>query len=304
MSKPILFFGNEKLATGVSTKTPVFKGLIDSGYDLKALIISQKLGKNTDELEIVKVAKAHGIEVKSFSNLRESIDEIAAYGAPAAVLAAYGKIVPQKLLDVFKIGIINIHPSLLPKHRGPTPIESVILNGDTETGVTIMKLASDMDAGPIYKQQAIKLSGNETKQELVDTLSGLGRDMLLDVLDDILDGSLSPTNQPADGATYDGLITKQDGQINWQDNWDNINRKIRAFSLWPRTWFNTGSLNLTIIDAHFEKQTGKPGELVKYNNCPAVYCKDGLVVIDQLIPSGSKSMTGKDFLLGYAQQIS
>lgn len=302
-SKPILFFGNEKIATGISTKAQIFRGLIESGYDIKALIISQKLDRYTDQLEIVRLAKASSIDIKSYSNLKQSAEEIAEYNVEAAVLAAYGKIVPQEILDIFKIGIINIHPSLLPKHRGPTPIESAILNGENSTGVSIIKLVAAMDAGPIFKQESIKISGNETKQQLADALDKLGEKLLLDCIDDILNGSLNPAEQPTEGITYDNLITKNDGIIDWQEPWVNIERKIRAYSGWPKVRFYLSDIELTLLAAHFEDKTGVPGQVITHEGSLAIFCIDGLVVIDSLIPAGTKQMSGKDFLLGYGDRV-
>lgn len=304
MSKQIVFFGNERLATGVTTQAHIFSSLVESGYQIKALIVSQKLDKDIEKLEVVKAARSHDIEVKSYPNLKQSAQDIANLGVDVAVLAAYGKIVPQQVLDLFKLGIINIHPSLLPKHRGPTPIESAILNGDTESGVSIMRLASSMDAGPLYKQQTIKLRGDETKQELVDRLDELGKDTLLGSLQDILGGNLQPVEQDSSKATYDKLITKQDGSIDWNQPWDLIERKIRAYSGWPRTRFSLSGIDIILIKAHFvDSQKGQPGRPIDFEGSLGIYCKDGLAVIDQLIPGSGKQMSGNSFLLGYRQRV-
>ncbi|MEI9913664.1 MAG: methionyl-tRNA formyltransferase [Candidatus Saccharibacteria bacterium] len=303
MSKKILFFGNEKLATGVTTKSKTFRGLIDAGYEIKALIIAQKLDKNSDQLEIVKIAKQNNIEIKSYPNLKQATEEIASFNVDAAVLAAYGKMVPKEIIDIFKIGIINIHPSLLPKHRGSTPIESTIIDGDTEAGVSIMKLSVDMDSGPVYKQTSIKLTGNETKQELCDKLDELGKDLLLSCLEDILTGKLEPSSQPKDGVTYDKLVSKEDGIIDWHSSWKQIDGKIRAYSGWPKAHFNLSGMDITLLKAHLDNQNGEPGQAISQGSSLAVYCSDGLVVVDSLIPAGSKPMSGKDFLLGYGSKI-
>lgn len=304
MSNKILFFGNEKLATGVNTNAQVFNGLIEAGYQIEALIISQKLDKHADQLEVVRSAKDKAITVKSYTSLKQSIDEIKSYGVKAAVLAAYGKIVPKEVLDLFEIGIINIHPSLLPKHRGSTPIESAILNGDLETGVSIMRLAPEMDAGAIYGQQSIKLSGHESKQELVDRLDSLGQELILNNLEAILEGRLKPLDQPSEGATYDSLITKEDGLINWQEPWTIIDRKIRAYAIWPKARTTIGTLDVAILKAHFENHEGEPGKYTNRDGSLGVYCQDGLVLIDQLLPAGSRTMSGRDFVLGYGKLLS
>jgi methionyl-tRNA formyltransferase len=303
MSKKIIFFGNEKLATGVSTEALAFKSLINSGYNIAALIISQKSSKDTDKLEVVQLAKGAGIEVRTFSRLKDSLEEIKSYGAEAAILAAYGKIVPKDLINVFPKGIINIHPSLLPKHRGPTPIESVILNGETETGVSIMKLSADMDAGPIYAQKSLKITGKENKQELADMLDALGSELLMDNLEDILSGKLISSEQHTDGVTYDNLIIKEDGLLDFKENWQSIERKIRAFNNWPKVRFLLPNIQISIEAAHFVDKQNSAGKYIDFEGNLAIYCQDGLVVIDSLIPSGSNLMTGKAFLLGYSAKI-
>jgi methionyl-tRNA formyltransferase len=161
-----------------------------------------------------------------------------------------------------------------------------------------------MDSGPIYAQQAVKLSGQETKQQLADTLDELGKDLILGSIEDILEGRLKPNAQSSDGATYDKLITKEDGVINWQDPWAKIERMIRAYSIWPKTRSNISGVDITVLQAHYQDQQGNPGQHGEHEGSLAVYCQDGLVVIDQLIPAGSRPMSGKDFLLGYAKQLS
>jgi methionyl-tRNA formyltransferase len=203
MSKTILFFGNERLATGVSTSSPALRALIGNGYEVAAVVVAQNdpgRSRQARELEVSSVAAEHGIPLLSPSDLLKAKDELAGYGAQAAVLIAYGKIVPPEVLDIFPAGIINVHPSLLPLHRGSTPIESVILGGADETGVSLMKLAQKMDAGPIYDRVRIRLGGDETKQSLADNLSAMGTDLLLKYLPGILDGAPEPAPEPQDEA--------------------------------------------------------------------------------------------------------
>ena len=194
----ILFFGNEQLGTGLSTTAPTLQALIAEGYDITGVIVAQKdIGKSrkSKEQEIVQLAESHNIPVFAPTKLADIRDDLVAMKAEAGVLIAYGKMVPQSIIDIFPNGIINIHPSLLPLHRGSTPIESVILGGDTKTGVSLMQLAAEMDAGPVYSQTTIELNGDETKQVLADELQRLGAEMLIRDLPKILDRTLLPTKQ-------------------------------------------------------------------------------------------------------------
>jgi methionyl-tRNA formyltransferase len=157
-SKTILFFGNERLVSGLSsTDAPILSGLIEQGYNVAAVIShhSESRSRKNRPLEVAAIAEAHGIPVLTPDRPADIYDELAFFHADAAVLSAYGRIVPQKIIDLFPLGIINIHPSLLPKYRGPTPIESAVVNGDKETGVSIMSLSAEMDAGPV-KHRAVR----------------------------------------------------------------------------------------------------------------------------------------------------
>jgi methionyl-tRNA formyltransferase len=160
-SKTLVFFGNERLLTGLaSTDAPILSGLIDQGYNVAAVVAHYNESKSRDKrpLEVAAIAEEHDIPVLLPDGPADIYDQLAAFHADAAVLVAYGRIVPQNIIDLFPLGIINIHPSLLPKYRGSTPIESAILNGDTTTGVSIMSLSAKMDAGPVYDLVEIPLS--------------------------------------------------------------------------------------------------------------------------------------------------
>jgi len=302
MSNRILFFGNERLGTGVTTTAPTLQALLAAGYDVAAVIVAQNdLGRSRRqrELEITQVAALHHIPLLSPAKLSEARDELQAFGAQAAVLVAYGKIVPQSIIDLFPSGIINIHPSLLPKHRGPTPIESIILDGDKETGVSLMRLSAKMDAGPVYAQETVLLSGTETKPALAEQLLNVGKDMLIAYLPQILDGSLEPTGQANDEATYDKLLQRADSELDFSKPAEQLEREIRAYAGWPRSRAMVGTTEVIITQAHTANEHGVAGTLRLDGNEMAMYCDNGLLVIDRLIPSGKKEMSATAFLAGY-----
>lgn len=302
MSKRILFFGNERIATGVTTPALVLQSLIKAGYEIPAVIVAQEdQAKSRKErpLEVAAVAEAHGIQVLAPPKLSEAKEGLEKFEAETAVLIAYGKIVPQTIIDIFPKGIINIHPSLLPKHRGPTPLESAILQGDKETGVSLMQLAAKMDAGPVYAQETVLLHGNETKQQLADQLTTLGAHMLLHYLPDILSGKLKPTDQNHNFATYDEKINKEAGMIDWQKPAEMLEREVRAYAGWPKSRAELAKRDVVITKAHFESGSGVPGTLWLEPGQLGVHCKEGVLAIDSLIPSGKKEMTAQAFLAGY-----
>lgn len=301
-SKTILFFGNERLATGLGTTAPILRGLIEAGYRVAAVVVAQRemgQSRKSRPLEVAKIADAHGIPLLSPKNLGAATDNLKAYGADAAVLAAYGKIVPKDILKLFPAGIINIHPSLLPLHRGSTPIESVILNGETKTGVSLMKLTPKMDAGPVYAQDTVKLSGEETKQALSEQLSQLGADLLLTNLPAILDGSLQPQTQNTSRVTTDRMISKEDAVLDWQKPAEVLVREVRAYTGWPRSRCMIGTQQVIITAAHAGLGTGTQGTLRLANKQLGMCTSDGILVIDRLIPAGKKEMSASDFLLGH-----
>jgi methionyl-tRNA formyltransferase len=295
MSKPskLVFFGNERLAAGVTTDVPALRALVGAGYDVRAVAVSHSEGisRNKRGLEIVEVAHAYHIPVLITDNLAEIEPKLKAYGAEAGILAAFGRIIPQSTIDIFPKGIINIHPSLLPAYRGPTPVETVILDGAKRTGVSLMALSAKMDAGPVYKQESIELSGNETKPQLARKLLGLGTKLLEENLEYILDGTLEPIPQDPSAATYTKLLSKQDGYIDFKQPAEVIERKVRAFLGFPKTPAAVHGQEVIITKARVAKNQDD-GELV-------VKASAGWLEIQELTGPSGRSMTGADFIRGY-----
>ena len=304
----LLFFGNERLATGVTTTAPTLQALLANGYDIAAVVVAQnetKPSRKARSLEIEDVAASHNIPILALPKLKEpdAIKQLAAYGAEAAVLMAYGKIIPKEVLDIFPSGIINIHPSLLPKHRGPTPIESVILNGDKETGVSLIRLVPKMDAGPIFAQETLLLRGDESKQQLTDQLLEIGKNMLISYLPQILDGSLKPSEQDDKEATTDSMISKQSAELDYEKPAEQLAREVRAYAGWPRSKTTLGTTEVIVTQAHAADVQGRPGILWLGNKQLGMHCKQDTLIIDALIPAGKKEMPAEAFLAGYQPKV-
>ncbi|HEY5442442.1 MAG TPA: methionyl-tRNA formyltransferase [Candidatus Saccharimonadales bacterium] len=301
-SKKILFFGNERLATGVHSTVSTLQALLASGYQVEAVVVAQReagKSRSSRRLEVAVIVEQHNIPLLAPTDLQAARDELAAFGAEAAVLIAYGKIVPQAVLDLFPQGIVNVHPSLLPLHRGSAPLESVILEGARETGVSLMRLVSKMDAGPVYAQKTVALQGDETKQALADRLAAIGADMVLEHLPSILKGSSEPRPQNDSAATYDQLINKDDSQLDWSKPATRLEREVRAYAGWPRSRARLGSTDVIITQAHVGEASGQPGTLITDNKQLEVCCGQGSLLIDSLIPVGKQEMSAKAFLAGY-----
>jgi len=295
-SKRLIFFGNERLATGVTTTNPTLAGLIEVGYDIAAVVANytESRSRSQRKLEIEDMAKVHNIPLLLPDNLGGTKAHLTDFGAEAGVLVAYGDIVPLDVIELFPKGIINIHPSLLPKYRGSTPIETAILEGAPETGVSLMQLVAEMDAGPVFVQEKVDLSGHETKQELADRLLKTGADLLIKNLPTILDDSLAPTPQDETQATITERITKDESLIDWNKSPDEIEKEVRAYAGWPKS---RGDLfgNSVILTKVRVATAENDGELVIKSG------SEWLEILELIAPSG-RTMSGADFLRGYRKK--
>lgn len=306
----IVFFGNEKIATGVATEPLVFSALIEAGYDIVCLVIhaSETTSRKTREDPIIEVARNAGIPVINPVSLIDSVAYLKSLEADCGVLVAYGKIIPKEVIDIFPMGIINIHPSLLPELRGSTPIESAILSGQSETGVSIMKLVSKMDAGPVLAQRVVAIPPKISKQDLSNTLHIAGKDMILKVLASLSAGEVVEIEQQHDSATFCTLISKNDGLIDWSLDADIILRQARAYYGWPGMRAILGKDSYKVIamdistDASISKN--KPGNVVVNQGRLFVQCgKDTFLEIISIQPDNKKEMPVKAFLNGYRSRI-
>lgn len=293
-SKPkLVFFGNERLATGVSTNVPTLRTLLKAGYEITAVVSSHSEGVSRSKrgLEIVEVAHAYHIPVLMPGNSLEIEDILKKTGAEAAVLVAFGQIIPQQIIDIFPKGIINIHPSLLPEYRGPTPVETAILDGTAQTGVSLMSLSAKMDAGPVYLQAKLGLSGSETKPALAKKLLELGAELLADNLRYIMDGTLEPIPQDASAASYTKMLDKKDGWIDFKEPAELIERKVRAFLGFPKTRAEVFGQEVVITKAKLAKDA-HDGHLV-------IKAQPGYLEVRELIAPSGRTMSGADFIRGY-----
>lgn len=305
LSGPIIFFGNERLATGTSTTTPVLRGLIQSKYEIAAVVsnFTHHQSRNTRRLEIEEVAAQYNIPLMLPNKLISIKHEIADYKPSIGILVAYGKLLPQEIIDLFPGGIINVHPSLLPQYRGSTPIEQVILDGVSKTGVSIMQLVKDMDAGPLIDQATIDLSGTETKQDLANSLLALGKELLLKNLPDILEENISTLVQDNNNATYTRLIEKKDGVIDWQLSASQIERQVRAFNGWPKSRTILIDKEIVITKVQIIEAQGDPGTFGSDHQHLIVYCGQQALEILELTLAGKARMSGLDFIAGYNKLI-
>lgn len=288
----IVFFGNERLATGVTTKAPILNALIEAGYPIEAVIVNNDRTTSRKErtLEVAELAASHNIPV-----LYEFSKDLT---SPIAVLAAYGKIVPKSVIQHFEHGILNVHPSNLPHYRGSAPLETAILNGDESVTVSLMQLDVKMDAGAVYAQNDFKLHDLPSKQEVADAAGNLGAEMVITALPQILDGSLSPAAQDESNATYTKQISKEEGRLDWVKSAEQLEREIQAYAGWPGSSAEINDKPVTITEAEVIPESGNPGNFFVHEKQLAVYCQKDALVITKLKPAGKREMSSRDFLAG------
>ena len=286
----IIYFGNEQLAQGIKPKTPIFDALVEAGHEICALILSN--AHTRKPFEIAKRAEKLGIPIYFTKNNDEINEIIAKYQPEIGVLSAYGKIIKDETIEAFPFGIINIHPSLLPKYRGTTPIESALLNNDKETGVSVMRLAHDMDAGNILAQETVKITSETTKQSLYEELSTLGAKLIVDVLPQVLDKSAAETAQNHAEATFTAPLNKAMSILDAAHKSAlRLSREVVAFAGFPKSKTTLLDTPCTILEAHVEDQAKTELDLK---------CSDGkYLVIDKLLPENSRPMDAKSFLNGH-----
>lgn len=220
------------------------------------------------------------------------------------VVAAFGQILPERVLALPRFGCINLHTSLLPKYRGAAPIQWAILNGEDETGVTIMKMDAGLDTGDVLAQATTPIGPEETSGTLHDRLARMGAELLLQTIPDYVEGKISPRPQPAEGATYAPKIGKQDGAIDWTQPAWRLRNRVRALVPWPGafTHFTERGQShlLKIWHADEREEAGAPGEILRGDKAGIlVGCGQGSLCITQLQREGGKRLTAQEFLAGH-----
>jgi methionyl-tRNA formyltransferase len=222
------------------------------------------------------------------------------------IVAAYGHILPKEILDIPQYGCLNVHPSLLPKYRGPSPIQSTILSGDEKTGVTIMRMTEKLDAGPILSQKEITVSEKENSQTLHDKLAEVGAELLIQVLPKLFAGTLTQQLQDDSKATYTKILTKDDSKIDWQKPAKDIERQIRALNPEPGVYTNYAEKILKILEADVlsiqsDKQTGEA--FLTKDRKLTVQTGQNCLVLQKLQLEGGKPLSAQDFLQGHRDFI-
>lgn len=217
------------------------------------------------------------------------------------VLADYGQIVPAAVLAMPRFGALNLHPSVLPRHRGAVPIQAAILEGDTQSGVTIIKMDEGLDTGPIVAQRAMTLTGDESAPELEARLSAIAADLLTETLAPWLAGQITPEPQSDDGATMTHSLRREDGRLDPARGVSHLYRQVRAYQPWPGTFLETSAGRVIVWDARplGGGATRRSGTLLALPaNRAALATSDGLLELIEVQPAGGRRMTGAELLRG------
>ena len=298
MGKKIIFMGTPLFAV------PILKSLYQNGFPISVVYTQppQKShrGQKINKSPIQGLSETLNIDFRSPKSLKDNKEEyefLKNLNADLAVVVAFGQIIPKEYLSLTKNGFINIHASILPKWRGAAPIQRSIMNLDTETGISIMKINEELDSGPISNIYKIKLDQNLNAQEITEKLSLLAANKILDNVDDILDGNSNFVDQDHSKATYAKKILKSEGKINWNDDAIKIIGKINGLYPSPGAFFNFNGERYKILKAEIGNGLGKSGEVISNNLEIACINKKSIKILE-IQREGKKVQKIGEFMLG------
>jgi methionyl-tRNA formyltransferase len=265
-------------------------------------------GRKLRASPVKEVALKHNIPVLQPDNLKEAEtqDELRAFNADVMVVAAYGLILPQVVLDIPRLGCLNIHASLLPRWRGAAPIQRAIAAGDNESGITIMQMNAGLDTGDILQLTSCPITDKDSGGDLHDRLAEIGAKAILETLKDLDSHNTKPIKQDDSLATYAHKLDKKEAIISWQNSATDIERLIRAFNPWPVafTYLNDKTLRIWQAQALIENSELQAGTVIRCDKKGIdISCGEGAIRLLKLQPSGSKAMDVASFMNGHAKQL-
>lgn len=293
----ILFLGTPDYAVAALER------IVGTDNEVVGVVTQPDRKRNRGEVSFCPVkqfAVEKGIKVYQYESIRkEGVEDIKAINPDIMITCAFGQIISQEILDIPKYGVINIHASLLPKYRGSSPIQWCLVNGESKTGVTIMRTALAVDSGDILLQKEIDILPEENAGELFDRLAILGGQAIVEALEIIADGRAVYTPQQESQATHYPMISKEDGKIDWSKSAREVFNKMRGFTPWPSAFTTLDGklfkiLKCVVSDKIFD---GKEGEVVIEERKAYVVCGNGTVELKEVQLEGKKAMPVSDFLL-------
>ncbi|MBQ6840990.1 MAG: methionyl-tRNA formyltransferase [Bacilli bacterium] len=252
---------------------------------------------------IKKIALSHNVNVFQPVRIRKDFEIISEINPDIIITCAYGQIIPKSILDIPRLGCINVHASLLPEYRGAAPMQWAILDGKTETGVTLMYMDEGMDTGDMISKMTCEILPEDTIGSLHDKLSLVGKELLSKELPNIVNGTNDREKQDNDKATYTKMIKREDELLNFEDTGLNIINKIRAFNPWPLAYFKFNDIEIKVLKASFEaKNNTVPGKIEFGKKEMNIHCADGLIKLEKIKPFGKKEMDIVPYLNGIKKE--
>lgn len=294
----LVFMGTPEFAV------PTLQALLESEHQVLA-VYSQPpkpagRGHHIQKSPVHLLAEARGIPVLTPEtlNTEESQQELAGLNPDVCIVVAYGLILPKGILAIPRLGCLNVHASLLPRWRGASPIQRAILEGDAQTGISIMKMDEGLDTGPILAQEILPLTKTITASNLHHDLAFLGAQLLLPILGSYAVGTLAPQKQSSEGVAYAHKLTHGDGSLNWKNSADRLERQVRALNPWPGAWFIYQDQRLKVLEACVvDKPSAKPG-LILDDHLTIACGKNALQILTIQRP-GKTPLAAEEFLRGF-----
>ena len=298
MSKKIIFMGTPYFSV------PILKSIYQNGYSI-SVVYTQPPQKSQRGLRVSKspvqgISETLNIEYRTpeiLENNQEEYDFLKRLNADLAIVVAYGQKIPKNFLNLTKKGFINIHGSILPKWRGAAPIQRSIMNLDSETGISIMKIAEKLDSGPVSKIYKVKLDRNQNTQEISEKLSNLAAEKILDIIDDVLEDKAKFIEQDHSKATYAKKIYKEEGKIDWNEEPSKIIGKINGLFPSPGAYFNFNGERYKILKAEVGSGIGKVGEVISERLEIACNNNQSIKILE-IQRQGKKVQKISEFILG------
>jgi methionyl-tRNA formyltransferase len=299
----VVFMGTPEFAV------PSLAALLSEDYQVVGVLTKEDQpvgrGQRTEESPIKKLARANGLEIQQPRSLRreEAFAALASLEPELIVVAAYGLLLPQSVLDLPRFGCLNVHGSLLPRYRGAAPIPAAILAGDPETGVSIMKLDAGMDTGPVLSRAGIPIEPDDTTGTLTQKLSVLGAELLMETLPGWLRGEITPEPQEEEKASIAPRMAKEAGEIRWNEPAVIIERKVRAYNPWPSAFTSWRGLRLKLLRARAAADGSderRAGTVIGDDKHAAVITGQGLLWLEEVQLAGKRILPIDTFLRGTA----
>ena len=293
----LAFFGTPDFAV------PALQALVAAGHEIACVYTQPPRAGGRGEKErrsaVHEAAEKLGIVVRTPQSLKDedAQTDFAALELDAAVVVAYGLILPKPILDAPRLGCVNIHASLLPRWRGAAPIQRAILAGDQETGVTIMAMDEGLDTGPELLREAVPIEASTNAESLHDQLSALGARLIVAALEGLATGRIAPIPQTEEGATYAAKLAREEGRLDWDQPAVTLERQVRAFSPWPGAWFNNGDDRLKVLAAEMAPGSGAPGSVL--DDQLTIACGEGALRLLVVQREGRAAVAAAALLRGY-----